>query len=474
MSSSTSKARNPYFGVEIEIFVKVKDHVKDDVLEKRKKSKKSSGSKDKKKEDSGLKPYWESWDFDLTNEDAGDLIMHKAKKIGQRKRAALAIKGNIKRALGKDHGWECVYDESLKECQLKEPEPPGARKWWGVEIISPAMAASSDWQRTIHKVFRALTDQFDVWTNDLCACHVHVSLGPDPDGKFGKTDLVKLGKGAYFWEEALKGLLPYARHQNKYAVANHLRYGEKEYKNVPKKGWDPVFKLIRAPMEADVKKLNHKDNFIQALNGGTTGAAVKYMSTNFQSYRRINTVELRRQAGAASATTTIFRVLLAVTLNVSALEYSFPAGSKEYKSTQELIAELVRCMGYLPQECGHPGFEGWLEQCATVYARESKSRTAYTVGQINAHELELRIHEGSEGPAPPPAQSAPKKSSSKPGPSSAPSSAPLAAPSAASSGRGTSQSLPVRPAPGTGVNYSGTGVSYSRQYNLDDVNFSPR
>jgi hypothetical protein len=126
MSASTSTARNPHFGIEIEIFVKVKPHVKADVLEKRKKNNKSSGSKDKKK-DSELKPYWEEWDFDLENKRAGDF--HAEKKIVQRKRVALAIKSRIKRALGKDHGWDCVYDQSLKEWQLEGPEPPEPRKW---------------------------------------------------------------------------------------------------------------------------------------------------------------------------------------------------------------------------------------------------------------------------------------------------------------------------------------------------------
>lgn len=123
MSASTSTARNPHFGIEIEIFVKVKPHVKADVLDKKRKNKKA-GSKDKKYE---IKPYLESWDFDLSNEAAGDF--HATKKIGQRKRAALAIKSCIKRVLGKDHGWECVYDQSLKEWQLSGPEPPEPRKW---------------------------------------------------------------------------------------------------------------------------------------------------------------------------------------------------------------------------------------------------------------------------------------------------------------------------------------------------------
>ncbi|KAH6623198.1 hypothetical protein F5144DRAFT_355842 [Chaetomium tenue] len=334
----------------------------------------------------------------------------------------------------------------------------------GVEIISPPIAASSNWQRTIHRVFRAVCEQFDLWTNDLCACHVHVSLGPDPKGEFGRTDLVRIARGTYFWEEALKGLLPYARHDNRYAVANHLRYGEKQYENVPTKGWKPVFDLIAEPMDANVKK--HKDNFINALNGGTTGAAVKYMSTNFQAYLRIKTVELRRQAGAASATTAIFRALLAVTFNVSALEYRFPGASKEYPSTQALIDELVRCMHTLPQDSHHPGFEAWLKQCATTYARESKSRTAYTVGQTNTREMDLRIREGSEHPpapaasssaAPAAAQAVPKKTTR-----TVASSASAAPPAAAQPSTST---LPVRTV-GSG------GVSYSRQYTLDDVNYS--
>ena len=90
--------------------------------------------------------------------------------------------------------------------------------------------------------------------------------------------------------------------------------------------WKLLVAHMPAPTEADVKK--HKDNFIHSLNGVTTGATVKYMSTNFQSYLRIKTVEFRRQAGAALATSAICRVLLALTLNVSALEYYYPSHGK--------------------------------------------------------------------------------------------------------------------------------------------------
>lgn len=116
MSSSTT-TRNPYFGIEIAIFVKIKPHVEADVREKQKKS----------KEESGLRDYWREWDFDLENKRGGDF--HLAKKRKQRQRVADAIKASIRRALGRDHGWACVSDESVKEWQLNGPNPVDARKW---------------------------------------------------------------------------------------------------------------------------------------------------------------------------------------------------------------------------------------------------------------------------------------------------------------------------------------------------------
>lgn len=269
-----------------------------------------------------------------------------------------------------------------------------------------------------------------MWTNDLCACHVHVSLGPNANSGFGRKDLVNIAKGAYFWEEALKGLLPYARRGNRYAVPNYVCYGEKEYKNVLKASWKPLFTHMSAPMEADVK--SHKGNFIHALNGESTGAAVKYMSTNFQSYLRIKTVEFRRQAGIASATSAIYRVLLALTLNVSALEYNYPSSWRGYEPTEELIAELVRCMQHLPERCEHPSFRGWMRQCAVDYAMESEFHTAFSVAQVNAQERDRRIAEKTESTPPPPQDDAKNNVKARP----------------SSTQVGGQASLPVRSGPG--------------------------
>ncbi|KAK3291250.1 uncharacterized protein B0H64DRAFT_300416, partial [Chaetomium fimeti] len=283
----------------------------------------------------------------------------------------------------------------------------------GVEIISPPTAAESDWQRTIHKVFRAISKDFELYTNHLCSSHVHVSRGPDPKAKYGKTDLIDIAKGAFFWEEALRGLLPYARQVNRYALPNHDAFASDEYLRVGVDGWGPLFdKLVDLMGAQGTPDKERKEAFAKGLHAvARDGTPVKYLSTNFLSFLRIDTVEFRRQAGAASATTAIYRVLLALTLNVSALHYPFrnASGWKGYKSTEELILEAMRTLHELPRNCEQPGFEGWLRTCAADYAHESDTYTKFTEKDINKKEKQLRKKEGSE-----PEQEAEAGSSSAP------------------------------------------------------------
>ena len=113
MSSSAGPAvvyaANPWFGIEIEIFVKLRDSVKKTIKERLKKKKK-------------VAKCFEKWQWDLSNEQG-----NQDKKKKQRKYVGEAITGILDVALGDKHGWTCMADESLKEFALNVPPKP--RDW---------------------------------------------------------------------------------------------------------------------------------------------------------------------------------------------------------------------------------------------------------------------------------------------------------------------------------------------------------
>lgn len=103
---SSSGPPKPIFGIEIEIFVKVKRDVERDVQNYR-----SRGSP--------LPTHWQEWSFSLTNDQPTSTdTMNRQQR--QRACVKLALTSLINDALGRNHGWKCVGDASLSEWKLKE------------------------------------------------------------------------------------------------------------------------------------------------------------------------------------------------------------------------------------------------------------------------------------------------------------------------------------------------------------------
>jgi len=113
MSKSPPK---PIFGLEIEIFVKVKPEVKSDVLGYR-----YDGLAGQ------LPAYWQAWDFDLVNDKPTSRNGYGPRQAQQRQCVKMALAALIKDALGAKSGWKCVGDASLQEWQLKQA--PDAEHW---------------------------------------------------------------------------------------------------------------------------------------------------------------------------------------------------------------------------------------------------------------------------------------------------------------------------------------------------------
>ncbi len=109
----------PIFGIEIEIFVKVKRAVEDDVIRARNRR-------------ALLPAFWQQWDFDLSNAMATTrptLI----KQMQQRNAVKAALTSCINDALGHNSGWKVVGDASLQEHRLTVP--PDARYWCKIPPI---------------------------------------------------------------------------------------------------------------------------------------------------------------------------------------------------------------------------------------------------------------------------------------------------------------------------------------------------
>ncbi|KAK3298768.1 uncharacterized protein B0H64DRAFT_318436 [Chaetomium fimeti] len=383
--------RLPIFGVEIELYVKVKPHIEASIREKRRTNPKS------------LPEWWQKWDFDLLNDPP--TVEGQKQVVWQRLLGVSpAVQADIDAMLGPGNGWNCVSDPSMVERKLALP--PNARKWWGVEIVSPPMSVTKQWQHEIEMIYTAICKNFNIWTTHYSGCHVHISPGPVQIKKNDYTlpQLVSVAKGAFFWEEALREFLPSDRHDGEYARPNYKVFATQEYEAVRSKGWGPVFKKIEMLAVGETAKRAQK-NFITEIQGGKRDGD-RYTSFNFTPFPEIGTVEFRRQAGVLSPITTTHRILLALGLHLSALRYDFDAanGRKTYPSAEELRKELAGCIKNLPETCHGTRFLNYLSWCHESY----KDGKRFTEAQINAREqallrgLPLPVQQSAIPPPPPP------------------------------------------------------------------------
>ena len=261
------------------------------------------------------------------------------------------------------------------------------------------MSVARRWQSEIREVFDAIGEQFELWTHPVTSCHVHLSPGPKSDVKYRPDQLVKIAKAAFYWEKALKQILPHDRRENQYAKPNHQAFKTSLYRHVRDDSWRPLFNAIDDEMD---RFKNHaqgqKKCFSIKIAGGHLSdpnhkyRKERYLSQNFLPLTRIGTVELRRQGGVASAQSAIHRVLLAVTLHVSARRYDFKANAsrKDHPSVKELISELAGCIKGLPRTCHGTRFVNYLNQCVERYGGDPLSERA-----INSYEFRLHDNSGS-------------------------------------------------------------------------------
>ncbi|KAH6847304.1 hypothetical protein B0I37DRAFT_354065 [Chaetomium sp. MPI-CAGE-AT-0009] len=360
-------APSPLFSVDIELYIKVNPRFEALTREKQRTNPAS------------LPPHWRDWDFDLEKTSENAIT---AERVKHQKRLDTALNAIFDSAFGPGSGWVCDWNKGTKAGWLVLPENP--RKWWGVAILSPPMSASKHWQLEIEMLFKELGKKFDFWTDESCSCHVHVSPGPTTNNGYTLDRLVKVAKGAFFWDYALCDLIPYQRHMDDDCRPNHTVFASNEFNAVSRRGWEPVFRAID---EASMLRLAQPD-FLTEMQGGNNRTRRYPLSTDFSQVEEMGIVTLRRQAGAASAMTTIHRVLLALTLHVSALRYTFDeAGSRtDYPRGAELIKELAGCIKKLPETCHGSRFVNFLK-----WSHQSHDGgKIFTEAQINAREDCLR------------------------------------------------------------------------------------
>lgn len=385
-TARTTTTQLPLFSAEIEVFIKVKPNVEADVKEK------------KSTNPSSLPPFWRDWDFDLHNDGDGRAVS------AQQTRAINAVKATIDGVLGRDNGWKCGIDRSIRDDWLQLGPQTEPRKWCtytyiltryffvpdannhnkgGIEITTPLISVSKQWQPEINAVWEELGKKFDFWADNMCGLHVHISPGPTRENRYTLDQIVKIAKGTYFWEMPLAHLVPADRKYNQYAEPNNTVFASGEYMGVPGGGWSKVFAKIESAATS-------RDNLLDALKGGRTGSrgCTTNLSTNFAPVSEKGTIELRRLARVASALSTIRGILLAVTLHISALRYDFDRASsrKDHPDDDELVKELAGCIKRLPETCHGTRFVHWLKWCQQV----NTSGNAFHPAQINTREEAYR------------------------------------------------------------------------------------
>ncbi|KAH6614450.1 hypothetical protein B0J18DRAFT_403896 [Chaetomium sp. MPI-SDFR-AT-0129] len=371
-NAATAGAANtplPHFMAEIEVYIKLKPSVEAALREK------------KRSNPASLPLHWQRWDLDLRNDAEGTV------KASQRRWVNEAVAKTIAGVLGDDHGWRCDSDISLRDDWLQIGPDAEARKWWGIELTTPLMSVSEQWQREINTVWDVLGKTFDFWIDKLCGFHVHIRPGPTRQSRYTLDQIVRTTKGTYFWEHALSRLVPQSRSWNEYALPNGTAFGGPEDMSVSNQGWMPLFSKIDRLAAVSESKL------VDALKGGETSRGwTAKLSTNFCPLYEKGTIEFRRQAGVASAMSTVRGILLAVTLHLSALRYNFDRAStrRDRPDSDELIKELAGCIKKLPETCHGTRFVYWLKWCHDSYGPEGGARRDYTDAQVNIREEAFR------------------------------------------------------------------------------------
>lgn len=244
------------------------------------------------------------------------------------------------------------------------------------------MSVSKEWQLEINMVWEELGKKFDFWTDECCGFHVHVAPGPTKRDRYTLDQIVRTAKAAYFWDDALCHIIEASRRWNQYCRPNSTVFARHEEMCVPNDGWERVFSKIDGAAATET-------NLLDKLKGGETeNGGTRNLSTNFGPLGERGTIALRRQAGVASALSTIRCILLAVTLHISALRYDFDKAStrKDKPDGEELIKELAGCIKRLPEKCHGTRFVHWLKWCHQSYAG---SKT-FTTAQINIREEAFR------------------------------------------------------------------------------------
>ena len=159
--------------------------------------------------------------------------------------------------------WKVVHDPTAG------PDGRG-----GAEIVSPPMSGH-DGLEQIRRVCRAL-DRMGATVNEHCGLHVHHDAGD-----LTVSQMMRLSALYRLHQEAISGLLPISRHNNRYAMPETAPVHDAEtLKTVPQSNHLPFDRL----------------RVSRALSGGTRHRAVNWLS-----YARHGTVEFRQHHGTVDA-----------------------------------------------------------------------------------------------------------------------------------------------------------------------------
>lgn len=128
--------------------------------------------------------------------------------------------------------WGMVFEGSIAQfrppCKLLIPEGssllparvatnkiPG-----GIELRSPKLSVSpsSQWRNDVEGVWKYISTNYDLTTDENCATHIHISLVPN----YTFTEIKCIACSVIYFERAIEALMPPHRRGNRFAMSNYL------------------------------------------------------------------------------------------------------------------------------------------------------------------------------------------------------------------------------------------------------------
>ena len=158
----------------------------------------------------------------------------------------------------------------------------------------------STWRQQVQATWRFLGEHYRVNTNECCSTHVHISVHRG----FSLRNIKNIAQCALHFEPALEVFVPAERRYNYYSKGNWINNTNLAGRNLSR--IDSVAKIEACETRSQVRRLMHPN-------------ADRYFGWNFDSLKKLNTIEFRKGAGSRTAGEALAWAELAMRFVLSAM-----------------------------------------------------------------------------------------------------------------------------------------------------------